>query len=58
VKIDMKDLQKALEVLRKIEAFSYEVAAPGDLGALRAQAFCARSAIETSLSVGQVEVES
>lgn len=52
----MRDLLKALDVLRRMEAFTRD-AAPGELGTLRAEAFCARSAIEASLAVGErVEV--
>lgn len=56
MKIEMRDLQKALDVLRSIEDYDPATSAPGTLGTMRAKAFCARCAIETSLSFEQLEV--
>jgi hypothetical protein len=38
MKIEMRDLQRALAVLRAIEAYDPETPAPGVLGTLRANA--------------------
>lgn len=57
MKVEMKDLQDALDVLRRVENFERD-AAPGELGKLRAKAFCTRVAIEVSIGAAEVEVES
>ena len=54
MKIKMADLQRVLEVLREIEG--YEPDETGRLGKIRADAFCARIAIETVIGFEDVEV--
>lgn len=56
VKIHMADLQRALEVLRQLETYFPESAPRGQLGRLRADAYCARIAIETVVGAEEVEV--
>jgi hypothetical protein len=58
MKIEMRDLQRALAVLRAIEAYDPETAAPGVLGTLRANAAISRINLESSLALEAVEVES
>lgn len=56
--IRMVDLQKALDVLRRVESYDQTTAQLGDLGRLRAAAACARIDLEVSIGRELVEVES
>lgn len=56
VTIPMSDLQRALEVLRQLETYFPDSAPAGQLGRLRAEAYCARIAIETVIGKEEVEI--